>query len=807
MSREISLSCELPGTDTIHISTGLLAKQASGSVVVQAGETVVLVAATGTGSPRAGIDFFPLTCDYREHHYAAGKIPGGFFKRAGRPTTKETLGCRLMDRPIRPLFPDGYKCEVQVQAYVLSFDNKNAPEPLAIVGASAALHLSDIPFEGPLGAVRMGLVDGEFIYNLSVLDEDKSDLELMIAGTADAVAMVEAGAKIVPEDTILEAIQKGHEAIKNLCAIQEELRSLAGKPKAEFVAHEPPAELRTAVEEFCRQDVRALVSMKGDKISVYGKKDEIKDKVKEHFAPQIEDGTYEASDVSACLDHLINVEFRRLVIEENSRPDGRGTRDIRPITVKPGFLPRTHGSCLFTRGETQALGTVTFGVGQDEQIIDGLEDTYREHFILHYNFPPFSVGECRPIRGPGRREIGHGQLAHRALLPVLPDKLHFPYTIRVVSEILESNGSSSMATVCSGSVAMMDAAVPIKASVGGVAMGLVAEGGRHAVLTDIQGWEDHYGDMDFKVAGTREGITALQMDIKVKGLSIETMREAMAQAREARLSIIDTMEAALPKPRTTLSPHAPRILSIPINPDKIGAVIGPGGKTIRHIQETYKVRVEIDDENNQVLIVSTNEAHSSEAEKMVRALTEEPEVGKIYEGKVVRITRFGCFVEILPGQDGLCHVSNLDTKRVEYVEDFCKIGDIMPVKLINIDEQGRLDLSRKEALIEIGETEPEGDGDRADRRGPPNRREGGPRRGRGGRRPPRRDGGGKDGGGRRDGGRREGGRGRRDGGRRDSGGHRDRGSHRDRDLGGRSRERSEGSDRPPNQGPSQASDA
>ncbi len=744
MFNEHSLITELTGTEKISMSTGLIAKQASGSVVLQAGETVVLCAATGSDSPRPGIDFFPLTCDYREHSYAAGKIPGGFFKRQGRPTTKETLTARLIDRPLRPLFPKGFKNETQVQCFVLSFDGINQPDVLALTGASAALHISDIPFSGPVAAVRIGRVDGEWRVNVTSEEIGNSDLDLIVAGTKDAVMMVESGSIGISEEDYLKALELAHSQIQKLCDTQEELRRLAGKQKKAFAAKTVDAGLIEEVRSLVSTDIAAVKGLQG-KEKVKAQMDIVKSKVNEAFADRVSDGSVDGKDLRAVIDELTKDEFRRMVLEDGTRPDGRKTTDIRPINIRTSFLPRTHGSALFTRGETQALTSVTLGVSSDEQIIDGLEDTYRESFILHYNFPSFSVGEVKPIRGPGRREIGHGALAQRALTATLPAKDKFPYTLRVVTEILESNGSSSMATVCASSLAMMDAGVPVEHAVSGIAMGLVKDGDKAAILTDIQGWEDHYGDMDFKVAGHANGVTALQMDIKITGVSIELMRQALEQAKVARLDILNQMREAIPAPRPELSKYAPRIVSIPIKSEKIGAVIGPGGKVIRGIQEQTGVRIEIDDENNMVNIISTDGESSAAAEKIVKGIIEEAQVGKIYDGKVVRLTKFGCFVEVIPGQDGLCHVSQLDFKRVENVEDFCKLGDIMPVKLIKIDEMGRLDLSRREALIELGKT-PEGwNPESQSSHDRPRRDRDGPRGPRGPRRdgpPPRRDSGG-----------------------------------------------------------------
>jgi len=693
----------VPDGDDIIIETGRMAKQANASTVITAGETVVLCAATAA-DPRPYLDFFPLTVEYREQSYAAGKIPGGFFKRQGRPYAKEVIGCRMTDRPCRPLFPKGFKNDVQLINNVLSYDLKNEGDILAILGSSASLTISDIPFDGPIGAVRIGYIDGKFVVNFPLADSASSDLDLVVAGTEGAITMVECQAKNVPESLIVDALELAHEHIQLQCRAQNELREMCGKPKFEYTTDLHTEELEAEVAQLAMPKIIEASSERGGKFAVNAKVDEAKAILDEHFAERIANEEVTKKHVRAALESTLNKNFRRLLLEEDTRPDGRGSKEVRPISIELGVLPRVHGSALFTRGETQSLGVLTLGISEDEQIIESLLPTYRDRFLLHYNFPSFSVGECRPIRSPGRREIGHGMLARRALENVLPDKLAFPYTMRVVSEILESNGSSSMATICSGSLSMMDAGVPLREPVAGIAMGLVmGEDGKYAILTDIQGAEDHYGDMDFKVGGTKTGITALQMDIKLKGLPRHIMEEALAQAKEARLHILDIMNEALAEPRSDLSPYAPRIYSIPIKPEKIGAVIGPQGKVIRHIVDTCGVKVEIDDVANRVNIVSNDEAAAEKAKAMVSAIIEEPEIGKIYNGRVVRVTKFGAFVEILPHQDGLVHISELDFGHVARTEDVCNIGDVIPVKLVNIDDLGRINLSRRAALEETGQ--------------------------------------------------------------------------------------------------------
>ncbi len=694
-------TCELPDGQKIHFETGEVAKQAGGSVFVRAGDTMVLCAATGAKTARPDGDFFPLTVEYKEMSYAAGRIPGGFFKRKGRPAEKEILTCRAIDRPIRPLFPEGFQNEVQVIAYVMSFDPEHQPDVLAGCGSSAALHISNLPFDGPTAHVRVGRVDGKFVLNASSRVMDDSDLEILLAGTKDAVMMIEAGADEVSEEIILEAIAFGHEAIKRICATIETMRERLGKPKmTDYEVFAPPKDLVDELTKAYGQKVFEATKL-GKKEETYKAVDAIEKQMMADYAGKIEAGTVKAKFLKTGYKKVVEWAFYRMVLEDNRRPDGRKPTEIRPISSKVKYLPRCHGSSLFTRGETQALTIVTLGIFEDQQIIDGIEESYRESFMLHYNFPPFSVGETRPLRSPSRREVGHGELARRSLRPFLPKREEFPYTLQITTEITESNGSSSMATVCSASMALMDAGVPVRRPVAGIAMGLCVKDGRHVVLSDIQGWEDHYGDMDFKVAGSAEGITGLQMDIKVGGVSLEIMKAAMAQAKQGRMHILGEMGKAIQKPAEDLSPWAPRIMSIPIKNEKIGLVIGPGGKTIRHITETCGVKVEIDDISNLVNIVSTDSAAAEKAAGMVRALIEEPEVGRIYKGRVVRITKFGAFVEILPGKDGLVHISQLTDDRVREVEDVLKVGDLTPVKITAVDAQGRVSLSRKDALREL----------------------------------------------------------------------------------------------------------
>ncbi len=681
------------GDKEIVFETGHLAKQASGSVVVRCGETMVLVTAVSEKHGREGIDFFPLTCDYLEMTYAAGKIPGGFFKREGRPTEKETLTARFIDRPIRPLFPKGFKCETQIIATVLSSDGENDPDILAINGASAALHISNIPFLGPVGAARVGRVDGVLIVNPSPVEDVYSDLNLTVVASRDGIVMVEGGANRLPEKLILEAIFKAQEEISKTLTAQEELREKAGKPKREV---EPPKEDTELIAKIKSQWADALQKaiVLPVKLERYAAQAKIFDEVMESLG---EDGGARRLEVRGYMDSIEGEYLRKMILEKNERIGGRSFEQIRDISCEVGLLPRTHGSAVFTRGETQALVIVTLGTSSDEQKIESLDGSSYKSFILHYKFSPFCVGEVKFLRGPSRREVGHGALAARALAYLLPDDDDFPYTIRIVSEILESNGSSSMATVCGSSLALMDAGIPVEEAVAGIAMGLLKEGDRVVVLSDIIGDEDHHGDMDFKVTGTAKGITALQMDIKCDGITREIMEKALFQAKEGREHILNEMTKAIAEPRDHVSPYAPRILILHVNPDKIRDIIGPGGKTIRAIQEETGTKIEVDD-TGKVLIAAVDTEGAEEAEKAVKELTREARVGEIYMGTVVKVTDFGAFVEIFPGTDGLVHISQLDHSRVGKVTDICRERDSFPVKVIGIDHQGKIKLSRKDAI-------------------------------------------------------------------------------------------------------------
>ena len=677
---------------TLSIETGRIARQAAGSVLVRLGDTVLLAAVTSAPALEER-DFFPLTVDYREKSYAAGKIPGGFFKREGRPSEKEILSARLTDRPIRPLFPDGFSDEVQIMLQVLSSDQENDGDILGIIGASAALSISDIPFDNPIGAVRVGRTDGRFIMNPIFSELERSDLNVTIAGTKDHIIMVEGGAQEVSEKDMVEALSFGHEKIKIIVGTISELKARVGKPKKEVKPVVVNAELVDAVNEFASEKVKAANRIK-DKHehsqAIEAVKLESAEALKEKF-PELEKA------IKKAVEEIERTDLRHMILDEHLRADGRGLEDIRNISIEVGVLPRTHGSAIFTRGQTQALVVTTLGTKMDEQRIDDLLGESFKSYMLHYNFPSYSVGEVRPIRGPGRREIGHGALAERALDPVIPAEELFPYTVRIVSDILESNGSSSMATVCGGSLSLMDAGVPIKAPVAGIAMGLVAEGDSYAILTDILGVEDHLGDMDFKVTGTSVGITAFQMDIKIGGLTIDIMRKALDQALRARLYILDKMNEAMPKARTELSPYAPRIITIKIPIDKIGEVIGPGGKMIRSIIEATGAKIDIEDDGT-VLIASVDQKAGEAARDKILSLIEEAEIGRVYTGKVKRIAAFGAFVEILPNVDGLVHISELDNQRVARVEDVLNIGDEVMVKVIGIDPEGKVRLSRRAIL-------------------------------------------------------------------------------------------------------------
>jgi polyribonucleotide nucleotidyltransferase len=686
------------GGRVMSIETGRVAQQAGGAVLVRYGETVVLATATSSAKPREGIDFFPLTVDVEERLYAAGKIPGGFIKREGRPTEHSILASRLTDRPIRPLFPKSYRNDVQVVITVLSADMENDSDVIGITAASAALSISGIPFAGPVGAVRVGYIDDQIVINPPESELANSKLDLVVAATTDAVMMVEAGARELPEETMIAAVKAGHDAIQGLIKMQDKLVQAAGKPKQAYVEPHADKALRDEVAAFVRPRFETAAN-DADKAQREAKLDAVQaDLMAELGAKYPERG----KEIAAAFDKELKQYVRNQILEKAVRPDGRGLTDVRPISCEVGLLPRTHGSGLFTRGQTQILSIVTLGSPGEEQRLDGLGAEESRRYMHHYNFPPFSVGETRPMRGPGRREIGHGALAERALVPVIPDSDEFPYTIRVVSETLSSNGSTSMGSVCGSTLSLMDAGVPIKAPVAGVAMGLItgdgeSTGGKYAVLTDIQGIEDALGDMDFKVAGTADGVTALQMDIKVKGITPEIMAQAMAQAKAGRMFIMEKMLDTLAEPRQELSPYAPRIQTIKINPEKIGAIIGPGGKVIRRIQEESGAKIDIEDDGS-VHISSVTEEGMQRAMNAVRALTEEVEVGKIYNGVVRRLVDFGAFVEILPGKEGLVRLSQLADYHVNRPEDVVSPGDEITVMVIEVDPQGRVNLSRRAAL-------------------------------------------------------------------------------------------------------------
>jgi polyribonucleotide nucleotidyltransferase len=680
----------------LSIETGRVAEQANGAVILRQGDTVVLSTAVMAKEPRVGIDWFPLTCDYEEKLYAAGKIPGAFMRREGRPSETAILASRLTDRPLRPLFPEGFRLDVQVVSTVLSVDQENDPTILSINGASTALVISDIPFGGPVGAVRMGLLDGKITVNPPLSRMGESELDLVVAGTADAILMVEAGAKGVTEQTVLEALEMAHEAIKGICAAQVELQQQVGREKREWIPSAYPPQMLEIVGEYLALRLDQVL-YKADKATREADIDDLRTKTIVELGERFPE---HQEIIGKLFDKALKDRVRERIVEEGVRIDGRGLKDVRNITVEVGVLPRTHGSGLFTRGQTQALTIATLGSMSDAQKIDGLTDETSKRYMHHYNFPPFSVGEARPLRGPGRREIGHGALAERALLAVIPPIEEWPYTMRLVSEILSSNGSTSMASVCGSTLALMDAGVPIKSPVAGIAMGLVTREGKFAVLTDIQGVEDNLGDMDFKVAGTKDGITALQMDIKIKGLTHEIFAQALEQAREARLFVLDKMLAVLPRPRSEMSPYAPRITTIMINPDKIRDIIGPGGKMIRKITEETGAQIDVEDDGR-VFIAAVDQEGGKRAIDWIKGLTDEVEVGKIYRGKVVRIMPFGAFVEVLPNQDGLVHISKLSDHRVERVEEVVNVGDEIVVKATEVDSQGRLNLSRQAAIDEL----------------------------------------------------------------------------------------------------------
>ncbi len=685
------------------LETGRLARLAHGACLVQFGETVVLVTATVQDRP-THLPFFPLTVEYREKTYAAGKIPGGFFKREGAPQEKEVLSARLTDRTLRPLFPKGFFHETQVHATVMSADQENDADVLVLIGASVALNMSSIPFRTPVASVRIGRIQGNWVVNPTFKQLEYADVDVVVAGSAQAIVMVEGGALEVPETEILEGLQVAHEAIRELIEIQEEVIAPHRKPEMAWTPKAPDDAVRQRTEELAADKVEQSTRI-ADKQERSQALSAVATDVLDRLAAEGTDTSASGveSDVRDVVRALEKRSVRKRILDDGVRADGRGPDDVRAIECEAGVLPRTHGSALFTRGQTQSMGVVTLGTSKDEQRIDSIDtpEQVTKSFMLHYNFPPFSVGEARPIRSTSRREKGHGALAERAIQPLLPSLDEFPYTIRIVSEILESNGSSSMASVCSASLSLMDAGVPIKAACAGVAMGLVAEDGRVAVLTDILGLEDALGDMDFKVAGTREGVTSIQMDIKIEGLTTEILKEALQRAREGRMHILDRMDAALAAPRSDLSPHAPRIVSIRINPEKIGEIIGPKGKTIRSIQEESGATIEVDDDGV-VKIAAVSAEAGSRAKEMIEAIVQDPEVGRIYEGPVKNTTTFGAFVEIMPGVEGLCHISELADRRVAQTEDVVRRGDIVRVKLLSIDGKGRLRLSRKAAMAEEG---------------------------------------------------------------------------------------------------------
>lgn len=687
-----TFSTELGGRP-LTIETGKIAKQANGSVLIRYGETAVVVAVTGTDTPREGVDFFPLTVDFEEKMYAVGKIPGGFLRREGRPPETAILTSRLIDRPIRPMFPDGYHNDVQIVATAVSVDPDNAPDIPAMIGASCALSISDIPFEGPIAGVRVGRVDGKFIINPTLEQAAVSEMNVAVAGTKEAILMVEAGAKEVSEQVMLDAILFGHEEIKKLVAFQEQIQAEVGKPKMEFTPYVPPEALSKEIMEYGEPKIHDAL-MDPDKLHRDKMVSETKEAILEHFVELYPESEI---DIAHIVQKLVKKVFRHIITHDKIRPDGRALDEVRPISCEVGLLARPHGCSLFTRGQTQVLNCLALAPLREAQTLDGLGTELTKRYIHHYNFPPYSVGETKPLRSPGRREIGHGALAERALLPVIPSEEEFPYTIRLVSEVLESNGSSSMASTCASTLSLMDAGVPIKAPVSGVAMGLVKEGDDITILTDIQGLEDANGDMDFKVAGTEKGITAIQMDIKIDGINRQIFEQALEQARKGRAYILGKMLECIPAPRPSLKEHAPKITTLKINPDKIKDVIGPGGKVIKKITEESGAKIDIE-EDGTVYVAAADQASANKAIEAINAITAEPEIGKIYTGKVTRLMNFGAFVEFMPGREGLVHISQLAKERVEKVEDVVNVGDEIVVKLVEIDAKGRMNLSRKATL-------------------------------------------------------------------------------------------------------------
>lgn len=672
------------------LTTGEMAKQANGAVLVRYGETVVLVTAVMSQEPKEDVDFFPLTVEYQERTYAAGKIPGGFFKREGRPTEKEILTARLTDRPIRPLFPTGLRNEIQIISIVLSSDGEYDPDVLSVIGASAALHISDIPFQGPVGAVKMGYINGEFVLNPTYHQLEESIFTLVVAGTRNGIIMIETEAREVSEEIYLSALESGYKSLLPIIELQEELRVKCGKQKRKVELFELNSQLMESIKKDVLHRVQEINLMTSKEERIEAMEilcKQLSEKYSEEYSPE---------EIKQALHEVQKEEVRKYTIHNKRRVDGRGFDELRPISCKVGVLPRTHGSALFTRGQTQSLAVTTLGTPADEQMIEALEGEMFKKFMVHYNFPPFSVGEIKPLRGPGRREIGHGALAEKALRAVMPSEEEFPYTVRVVSDILESNGSSSMATVCGGSLSLMDAGVPVKASVAGVALGLFKESSEEILLMDIAGLEDHYGDMDFKIAGTRNGITAVQLDLKIDGISVDLISQALKMAREARYQILDIMETVIDKPRGTISPYAPRITTLQLPPEKIALIIGPGGRMIRKLINETGAKFDIE-EDGQVHISADNEDSLNKAISAVNNLIRDVEVGEIYDGKITRVTNFGAFCEVLPGKEGLIHISEISNRYVSAVEDFVKVGDEVKVKVIGIDDLGRIQLSLKQA--------------------------------------------------------------------------------------------------------------
>ncbi|WP_019119170.1 polyribonucleotide nucleotidyltransferase [Brevibacillus massiliensis] len=680
----------------LTLEFGKMAKQAQGSVLVRYGETAILSAVTVSKEPK-DLDFFPLTVNYEERLYAVGKIPGGFIKREGRPSEKAILASRLIDRPIRPLFPEGFRNDVQVVNTVLSVDQDCSPEIAAMIGTSAALCVSEIPFKGPIAGVIVGRIDGKFVINPTIAEAEKSDIHLTVAGTRDAINMVEAGANEVPEEVMLEAIMFGHSVIQQVIDFQQKIVEEIGKPKMQVVLHQIDPAINEAVRAYADAKLREAIRIE-EKQARADAIEAVNAETQAHFAEEFPD---QAADIAEVLHDIVKEEVRRLITHEKIRPDGRALNEIRPISCEVGILPRTHGSGLFTRGQTQALSVCTLGALGDVQILDGLGLEESKRFMHHYNFPPYSVGEARPLRPPGRREIGHGALGERAIEPIIPSENEFPYTIRLVSEVIESNGSTSQASICASVLALMHAGVPIKAPVAGIAMGLImdAEGKQFSILTDIQGMEDHLGDMDFKVAGTAKGVTALQMDIKIEGINREILEQALTQAREGRMFILQKMLETIPEPRKELSPYAPKILTMTINPDKIRDVIGPQGRVINKIIEETGVKIDIE-QDGRVFIASVNAEANQRAKSIIEDLVREVQVGQTYLGTVKRVEKYGAFVELFAGKEGLCHISQLAIERVGKTEDVVQVGDQILVKVTEIDDQGRVNLSRKAVLKE-----------------------------------------------------------------------------------------------------------